>query len=94
MISEVVSMMTGIPVSKVTENELKRLLSMDTELNGCVVGQDEAVASVASAVRRSRAGLSDPNRPNGSFLFLHFGHGWRFKSTVRRHFRHLSFLSF
>ncbi|OUR70805.1 ATP-dependent chaperone ClpB [Methylophaga sp. 41_12_T18] len=69
-IAEVVSKWTGIPVSKMLDGERDKLLKMDDALHERVVGQDEAVTSVANAIRRSRAGLSDPNRPNGSFLFL------------------------
>jgi ATP-dependent Clp protease ATP-binding subunit ClpB len=69
-IAEVVSKWTGIPVSKMLEGEREKLLRMDEALGRRVVGQDEAVKAVADAIRRSRAGLSDPNRPNGSFLFL------------------------
>ncbi|HED35888.1 MAG TPA: ATP-dependent chaperone ClpB [Gammaproteobacteria bacterium] len=69
-IAEVVSRSTGIPVSKMMEGEKDKLLRMEEEISRQVVGQDEAVASIANAIRRSRAGLSDPNRPNGSFLFL------------------------
>ncbi len=69
-IAEVVSRWTGIPVSKMLEGEREKLLRMEAELHQRVVGQDEAVRAVADAIRRSRAGLSDPNRPNGSFLFL------------------------
>ncbi len=69
-IAEVVSNWTGIPVSKMLEGERDKLLRMEEELGKRVVGQDEAVKAVADAIRRSRAGLSDPNRPNGSFLFL------------------------
>jgi ATP-dependent Clp protease ATP-binding subunit ClpB len=69
-IAEVVSRWTGIPVSKMLEGEREKLLRMEDELHKRVVGQDEAVHAVADAIRRSRAGLSDPNRPNGSFLFL------------------------
>ncbi|HFE39547.1 MAG TPA: AAA family ATPase, partial [Gammaproteobacteria bacterium] len=69
-IAEIVSKWTGIPVSKMLEGEKGKLLRMEEELSRQVVGQDEAVVSVANAIRRSRAGLSDPNRPNGSFLFL------------------------
>jgi len=69
-IAEVVSRWTGIPVSKMLEGERDKLLKMEDELHKRVVGQDEAVHAVADAIRRSRAGLSDPNRPNGSFLFL------------------------
>jgi len=69
-IAEVVSRWTGIPVSKMMEGERDKLLRMEEELHRRVVGQDEAVSAVANAIRRSRAGLSDPNRPYGSFLFL------------------------
>jgi ATP-dependent Clp protease ATP-binding subunit ClpB len=69
-IAEVVARWTGIPVSKMLEGEREKLLRMEDELHKRVVGQDEAVHAVADAIRRSRAGLSDPNRPNGSFLFL------------------------
>ena len=69
-IAEVVAKWTGIPVSKMLEGEKDKLLRMEEALHDRVVGQDEAVEAVANAVRRSRAGLSDPNRPNGSFLFL------------------------
>ncbi|SDK80628.1 ATP-dependent chaperone ClpB [Microbulbifer yueqingensis] len=69
-VAEVVSRWTGIPVSKMLEGEREKLLRMEDALHNRVVGQDEAVTAVANAVRRSRAGLSDPNRPNGSFLFL------------------------
>ena len=69
-IAEVVSKWTGIPVSKMLEGEKEKLLRMEEALSRRVVGQDEAVRIVANAIRRSRAGLSDPRRPNGSFLFL------------------------
>ena len=69
-IAEVVSKWTGIPVSKMLEGERDKLLKMESELHQRVVGQDEAIKAVSDAIRRSRAGLSDPNRPNGSFLFL------------------------
>jgi len=69
-IAEVVSRWTGIPVSKMLEGERDKLLRMEDALHQRVVGQDEAVTAVADAVRRSRAGLADPNRPSGSFLFL------------------------
>ena len=69
-IAEVVSKWTGIPVSKMLEGEREKLLKMEENLTKRVVGQDEAVRAVSDAIRRSRAGLSDPNRPNGSFLFL------------------------
>ncbi|TNF91506.1 MAG: ATP-dependent chaperone ClpB [Gammaproteobacteria bacterium] len=69
-IAAVVSRWTGIPVAKMLESEREKLLQMETELGHRVVGQDEAVKAVSDAIRRSRAGLSDPARPNGSFLFL------------------------
>jgi len=69
-IADVVSRWTGIPVSKMLEGEREKLLRMEEELHRRVVGQGEAVRAVADAIRRSRAGLSDPKRPNGSFLFL------------------------
>ena len=69
-IAEVVSRWTGIPVSKMLEGERDKLRHMEAALHKRVVGQDEAVRAVSDAIRRSRAGLSDPNRPNGSFLFL------------------------
>ncbi len=69
-IAEVVSRSTGIPVAKMMEGEKDKLLRMEDEIGQRVVGQDEAVVSVCNAIRRSRAGLSDPDRPNGSFLFL------------------------
>ncbi len=69
-IAEVVSKWTGIPVSRLMEGEMAKLLHMEEALHERVVGQDEAVEAVANAIRRSRAGLSDPNRPIGSFIFL------------------------
>ncbi|MDZ4811476.1 MAG: ATP-dependent chaperone ClpB [Pseudomonadota bacterium] len=69
-IAEVVSRWTGIPVNKMLEGEREKLLRMEDELHRRVIGQNEAVTAVSDAIRRSRAGLSDPNRPNGSFLFL------------------------
>jgi ATP-dependent Clp protease ATP-binding subunit ClpC len=69
-IAEVVSRATGIPVSQLTEEERERLLKLEEQLHERVVGQEEAVEVVAEAIRRARAGLSDPNRPIGSFLFL------------------------
>ncbi|MDQ3160658.1 MAG: AAA family ATPase, partial [Pseudomonadota bacterium] len=69
-IAQVVSRWTGIPVSKMLEGERDKLLQMEAQLHTHVVGQDEAIKVVSDAVRRSRAGLSDPNRPSGSFLFL------------------------
>jgi ATP-dependent Clp protease ATP-binding subunit ClpB len=69
-IAEVVSKWTGIPVSKMLEGEREKLLHMEVALSKRVIGQEEALKAVSNAIRRSRAGLSDPNRPNGSFLFL------------------------
>jgi ATP-dependent Clp protease ATP-binding subunit ClpC len=69
-IAEVVSRATGIPVSQLTQEERERLMRLEEQLHERVVGQDEAVTAVAEAIRRARAGLSDPNRPIGSFLFL------------------------
>ena len=69
-IAEVVAKWTGIPVNKLMESELKKLLHMEDELHKKVIGQDEAVVAVSDAVRRARAGLKDPNRPIGSFIFL------------------------
>ena len=69
-IAEVVSHWTGIPVSRMLAGEREKLLNMESSLHQQVIGQSEAVSSVANAVRRSRSGLADPNRPNGSFLFL------------------------
>ncbi|WP_182406688.1 ATP-dependent chaperone ClpB [Psychrobacter sp. GP33] len=69
-IAEVVSAATGIPVNKMMQGERDKLIAMEEKLHERVIGQDEAVEAVANAVRRSRAGLSDPNRPSGSFLFL------------------------
>jgi ATP-dependent Clp protease ATP-binding subunit ClpB len=69
-IAEVVSRWTGVPVSRLLEGEIQKLVKLESTLHERVVGQDEAVSAVANAIRRSRAGLSDPNRPIGSFLFL------------------------
>jgi len=69
-IADVVAAWTGIPVSKMLQGEREKLLKMEDNLHKRVIGQNEAITSVASAIRRSRAGLSDPNRPSGSFLFL------------------------
>ncbi|MGB5551389.1 MAG: ATP-dependent chaperone ClpB [Thermoanaerobaculia bacterium] len=69
-VAEVVSRWTGLPVSRMLEGERERLLHLEDELGQRVIGQQEAVKAVSNAIRRSRAGLSDPNRPNGSFLFL------------------------
>ena len=69
-VAAVVAMMTGVPVERIAESESNRLMSMESELKGSVVGQDEAIGQIAKAIRRNRAGLKDPNRPIGSFLFL------------------------
>jgi ATP-dependent Clp protease ATP-binding subunit ClpB len=69
-VAEVVSRATGVPVSRLLEGEVEKLIRMEDALHARVVGQDEAVAAVSNAIRRSRAGLSDPNRPIGSFLFM------------------------
>jgi ATP-dependent Clp protease ATP-binding subunit ClpB len=69
-VAEVVAKWTGIPVSRLMEGEVRKLLQMEERLHERVIGQDEAIAAVSNALRRSRAGLSDPNRPIGSFLFL------------------------
>src|SRR5206468_5969974 len=69
-IAEIVAKWTGIPVSKMLESERERLTRLEAELGRRVVGQPEALAAVSNAVRRARAGLQDPNRPTGSFIFL------------------------
>src|SRR2546423_8232738 len=69
-IAEVGARATGIPVSKLMQGEREKLLQMEAKLHERVIGQDEAITAVANAIRRSRSGLSDPNRPTGSFLFL------------------------
>ncbi|WP_417428019.1 ATP-dependent Clp protease ATP-binding subunit [Halpernia sp.] len=69
-VAEVVSMMSGIPVTKVGKNELDKLAQMDAKLNGKVIGQEDAVKKVVKAIQRNRAGLKDPNRPIGTFIFL------------------------
>jgi ATP-dependent Clp protease ATP-binding subunit ClpB len=69
-IAEVVSRATGIPVAKMLQGEKDKLLQMETKLHDRVVGQEEAIGAISNAIRRSRSGLSDPNRPTGSFLFL------------------------
>ena len=69
-IAEVIARWTGIPVAKLVQSEMEKLLNLETELHGRVVGQTQAVTAVADAIQRSRAGLSDPNRPIASFLFL------------------------
>src|SRR5439155_16831349 len=69
-VAEIVSKWTGIPVTRLMEGEMSKLVRMEEVLHARVIGQDEAVSAVANAIRRSRAGISDPNRPIGSFLFL------------------------
>ena len=69
-VEEVVAMMTGIPVTRVAEKESGRLAKMDKELEGTVIGQDAAITKIVKAIKRNRAGLKDPNRPIGSFIFL------------------------
>ena len=69
-VAAVVAMMTGVPIERIAESEQGRLLQMESQLKGSVVGQDEAIGQIAKAIRRNRAGLKDPNRPIGSFLFL------------------------
>ena len=69
-IAAVVAMMTGVPIERIAESEQGRLLHMENQLRGSVVGQDEAISQISKAIRRNRAGLKDPNRPIGSFLFL------------------------
>lgn len=69
-VAEVVSMMSGVPVHRVAEKELKKLAQMDELMRGKVIGQDDAVAKVVKAIQRNRAGLKDPNKPIGSFIFL------------------------
>jgi ATP-dependent Clp protease ATP-binding subunit ClpC len=69
-VAEVVAMMTGVPTQRIAQNEGNRLINMDEELQGSVVGQDEAIKKVVRAIRRNRAGLKDPNKPIGTFIFL------------------------
>jgi ATPases with chaperone activity, ATP-binding subunit len=69
-IADVVSRWTGIPVNKMLQSEKDKLLNLEEELHRRVVGQDEAISAVSNAIRRSRAGLQDPKRPIGSFIFL------------------------
>jgi len=69
-VAEVVAMMTGVPVQRIAQNEGTRLLKMEDELQGTVVGQDEAIKKISKAIRRNRAGLKDPNKPIGTFIFL------------------------
>ena len=69
-VAEVVAMMTGVPVQRIAQNEGTRLLQMEHELEGSVIGQDEAIRKICKAIRRNRAGLKDPNKPIGTFIFL------------------------
>ncbi len=69
-VAEVVAMMTGVPVQRIAQNEGERLINMEKELQGSVIGQDDAVTKIVRAIRRNRAGLKDPNKPIGSFIFL------------------------
>ena len=69
-IAEVLALWTGIPVYKLTEEETAKLLRMEDELHKRIVGQDDAIKAVSQAIRRTRAGLKDPKRPSGSFIFL------------------------
>ena len=69
-VAEVVAMMTGIPVQRIAKNESERLMNMETELEDSVIGQNEAIKKVVKSIRRNRAGLKDPNKPIGSFIFL------------------------
>ncbi len=69
-VAEVVAMMTGVPVTRVAQNEGDRLMKIETELSGKVIGQDEAIKKIAKSIRRNRVGLKDPSRPIGSFIFL------------------------
>ncbi len=69
-VAEVVAMMTGVPTQRIAQNESSRLVSMDDELRNSVVGQDEAIGKIVKAIRRNRAGLKDPNKPIGTFIFL------------------------
>jgi ATP-dependent Clp protease ATP-binding subunit ClpC len=69
-VAEVVAMMSGVPVQRIAQNESERLLTMEEDLGGAVIGQNEAIKKVVKAIRRNRAGLKDPNKPIGSFIFL------------------------
>ena len=70
MICEVVSMMTGIPITKVSENEIKKLLNIDNEISGTIIGQENAVKIISSAIKRNKTGIRKQNKPIGSFLFI------------------------
>lgn len=69
-VAEVIAMMTGVPVQRIAKNEGERLMKMSDELKGKVIGQDDAIVKIAKAIRRNRAGLKDPNKPIGTFIFL------------------------
>ncbi len=69
-VAEVVAMMTGIPVQRIAQNESQRLINMESDMEGMVIGQDDAIRKVVKAIRRNRAGLKDPNKPIGTFIFL------------------------
>jgi len=69
-VAEVVAMMTGVPVQRIAQTEGVRLLNMADELKGSVIGQDEAISKVVKSIQRNRAGLKDPNKPIGTFIFL------------------------
>ena len=88
-VARIVSKWTGIPVSKMLEGEVKKLVNMEDRLRQRVVGQDPALERVANAIRRSRAGLSDPKRPIGSFIFL--GPTGRGQNRTRARSRRISF---
>ncbi|MFO7632427.1 MAG: NDP-hexose 4-ketoreductase, partial [Caldilinea sp.] len=70
VVAEVVSKMTGVPLTRLEKEEAEKLLELEAELHKTVVSQDEAITALAKAVRRSRSGLKDPNRPMGSFIFI------------------------
>jgi len=67
-VAEVVAMMTGVPTQRIAQNEGNRLINMEAELAGSVIGQEEAIKKVVKAIRRNRAGLKDPNKPIGTFI--------------------------
>lgn len=85
-IADVVSRWTGIPVSKMLQSERDKLLHLEEELHKRIIGQDEAITAVSDAVRRSRAGLQDPKRPIGSFIFLGIP-AWE-KPSWQKHWQH------
>ena len=69
-VAEVIAMMTGVPVQRIAKNEGEKLMKMAEELSGKVIGQEEAIINISKAIRRNRAGLKDPNKPIGTFIFL------------------------